>query len=454
MSNLSPYRPRSPKLSPLYQLAEDYNEQLELSYKLKYQSYYGFYRTIVRDVLFRFLDCGNLRNGFRTARCDNCGVNHILPYSCKKSFCPSCSQRHSLEFAENMVNHIISGIPVRSITLTIPKRIRIFFNYDHSLFQKLSHSAYETFFELYREILENKNMIPGMVCSIHTYGKLVNLHPHVHALVSEGAYERDGSFHHISYMPSRSQLEELFTLNVLRMLVKEEKISGNVADNILNWKHSGFNVYVGASIHPEDKEIRERAAAYLIHPAISLEKMRYLPEEGRVVYGDRRASKSFNALDFLAMAVSHIPDKNERRIAYYGWWSNKTRGMRKKTESAGNIIINLEHSICPMMLKKKWAYFIRKVWGADPEKCLKCGGKMIITGYEEDPVRVKNILISLNLWEMPANTRPPPFCFFEEPALIEYTEIVSENTFRDIDPGWDAYLKSEPFYEEKFITVD
>jgi hypothetical protein len=39
-------------------------------------------------------------------------------------------------------------------------------------------------------------------------------------------------------------------------------------------------------------------------------------------------------LEFLAAVTQHIPDKGEHQIRYYGWYSNKNRGLRKDSEAA------------------------------------------------------------------------------------------------------------------------
>ena len=39
-------------------------------------------------------------------------------------------------------------------------------------------------------------------------------------------------------------------------------------------------------------------------------------------------------LDFLAEFTQHIPPKGSHVIRYYGWYSNKARGMHRKAEAA------------------------------------------------------------------------------------------------------------------------
>jgi len=45
------------------------------------------------------LDCGDLHNGFARVRCEDCGHEYFLAFSCKRRhFCPSCHQKRVVEF--------------------------------------------------------------------------------------------------------------------------------------------------------------------------------------------------------------------------------------------------------------------------------------------------------------------------------------------------------------------
>jgi hypothetical protein len=44
--------------------------------------------------------------------------------------------------------------------------------------------------------------------------------------------------------------------------------------------------------------------------------------------------QTFPALDWLARLSAHIPNKWEQMVHYYGWYSNRLRGERKKTRKS------------------------------------------------------------------------------------------------------------------------
>jgi hypothetical protein len=50
-------------------------------------------------------------------------------------------------------------------------------------------------------------------------------------------------------------------------------------------------------------------------------------------------------------------------------------------------------------LKRRWSYFIRKVYETDPLVCPKCSGEMRIISLIDQPDVIKKILQHLGLWE-------------------------------------------------------
>jgi hypothetical protein len=104
-----------------------------------------------------------------------------------------------------------------------------------------------------------------------------------------------------------------------------------------SWKHSGFHVFCGNRISPSDDTAMENLARYILRASFSQERMTYLPETAQVIYkakaGKDKEQKVFDALEWLAAMCSHIPNRGEQMVRYYGHYSNVSRGKRQK---AGN----------------------------------------------------------------------------------------------------------------------
>ena len=77
------YKPRSPKISPLYRSIHDHFGEFESVYEERYQKKYGVLRDVVREVIHKYLGCGDLKKGFARIKCKSCNHEVLLAFSCK-----------------------------------------------------------------------------------------------------------------------------------------------------------------------------------------------------------------------------------------------------------------------------------------------------------------------------------------------------------------------------------
>jgi hypothetical protein len=134
--------------------------------------------------------------------------------------------------------------------------------------------------------------------------------------------------------------------------------------------------------------------------------MTYLPDESKAIYEskDGKEEKVFDPLDWLAAMTSHVPNKGEQMVRYYGHHSNASRGPRQKKNLDDLIPSILE----PGDLKpnRTWARLIQKIYEVDPLTCPMCQGQMRILAFIEDEEVIEKMLKHLGLWDL--KVRPPP----------------------------------------------
>ncbi|MBI1748214.1 MAG: transposase [Acidobacteria bacterium] len=212
---------------------------------------------------------------------------------------------------------------------------------------------------------------------------------------------------------------ELFRHQVFKMLLAEEKITATQVEKLLAWKHSGFSVYRGEKVDPEDKKGREHLASTILHPPMSQEKMTYDPETRTVHYRTKKQKgpeviQTFSALDWLARLSTHIPDKWEPMVRYDGWYSNRPRGERKKAQRSPDEGVPVRPAQAESDFRKEvrqdWARRIKKVYEVDPLVCPNGSGRLRIISFIEEPAVIERILRHLGLWPAPARAprAPPP----------------------------------------------
>jgi len=209
-------------------------------------------------------------------------------------------------------------------------------------------------------------------------------------------------------------LEEAFQYEVLKMLKKEGKINEAIIENMLSWRHSGFHVYLGPTIWPDDEKGLENLARYIIRACFSQQRMVYIPKKdasdgiAKVIYTSKngQSQKTFEAVDWLAQLVVHIPGRYEHTVRYYGYYSNKSRGLRKKAQADDEIATMMPNELSSKQFRQNWARLIKKIYEVDPLICPKCQGAMRIIAFIEDDQIIQKILKHLGLWE--TNNHDPP----------------------------------------------
>ena len=79
----------------------------------------------VERELRAYLECGILACGFLRARCEDCGEDRVVTFSCqRRSFCPSCMGRRMTDTAAHLTDEILPRAPVRQWVLSLPYEIR------------------------------------------------------------------------------------------------------------------------------------------------------------------------------------------------------------------------------------------------------------------------------------------------------------------------------------------
>jgi hypothetical protein len=66
------YRPRHPERTVLYRVLFHHFGRFLTEYEGRFEKECGFLRPVVKDVVEKYLDCGNPRSGFARIRCPRC----------------------------------------------------------------------------------------------------------------------------------------------------------------------------------------------------------------------------------------------------------------------------------------------------------------------------------------------------------------------------------------------
>ena len=100
-----------------------------------------------------------------------------------------------------------------------------------------------------------------------------------------------------------------------------------------------------------------------------------------------------------AQLCRHIPDRFEHLVRYAGWYSNRSRGKRRRMEAQPAEVTTREIDVGEAKrVRSTWARLIHKVYEVDPLECPKCKGPMRVIALIDDKAVIRKILTHLGLW--------------------------------------------------------
>jgi len=105
-------------------------------------------------------------------------------------------------------------------------------------------------------------------------------------------------------------------------------------------------------------------------------------QEGKIVYTSKNGetARNFPALEWLAAMCSHIPNRGEQMVRYYGYYSNVSRGKRQKKGIGDAVPCILESQSDEKAFRRNWARLLQQIYEVDPLICPKYQGAMRVIG--------------------------------------------------------------------------
>ena len=173
---------------------------------------------------------------------------------------------------------------------------------------------------------------------------------------------------------------------------------------------------------------RKHVAQYIIRNVFNIKKVRFVEKTQKVIYQgrmkkgkNRKNFEVYSALEFMAAITQHIPNKFSQLSRYFGFYSNKSRGLRAKAEQLeqtpgtadvndkeGINIIDVSQYQTKKVPSLTWCECIKKIWKDDPLVCPECMRPMKIIAFITEGPIIHKILKHLGLWEEETARDPPP----------------------------------------------
>jgi hypothetical protein len=145
-----------------------------------------------RRILQALARCGTGELGYAEYECRVCGGTELIPRGCGNRHCPQCQgrlarawlERQKADLLDTTYFHVVFTLPHALLPLCVAR--------PAELYRLLFEAAAQTLLRLGQERLGGA---VGLTMVLHTWGQQLNLHPHVHVIVTGGALDAAGRWH-------------------------------------------------------------------------------------------------------------------------------------------------------------------------------------------------------------------------------------------------------------------
>jgi len=139
------------------------------------------------------MTCRTPEQGGHVQSCPDGHESHVQYHSCRNRSCPRCNSLGKERWVESQQARLLP-VDHYHVIFTLPHELQLLWKYNTRWFA-------DTLFRVVRETLmalgaDSRHLggTPGIVMSLHTWGRNLSLHPHIHSLVTGGALTASGEW--------------------------------------------------------------------------------------------------------------------------------------------------------------------------------------------------------------------------------------------------------------------
>jgi Putative transposase/Transposase zinc-binding domain len=274
-----------------------------------------------RRVLRAIALCRTGELGTVVYRCEDCGRMHLVGRSCGDRHCPSCQREKAEAWLARQVDRL-RPCPYFLVTFTLPAELReVARGHQRAVYAALFGASSEALRALMADPKYLGAARPGFFGVLHTRGRALEYHPHVHYVVPGGGLNPEGD----RWLASRPGfLVPVQPLSIVfrakfRDLLRGEGLLERVDPSA--WRRDWV---VHCQPAGDGRQSLRYLAPYVFRVAIGDHRI-VARDDGRVTFtyrkvGSRRQRRmTLDATEFLRRFLEHVLPPGLPKVRHYGF---------------------------------------------------------------------------------------------------------------------------------------
>jgi hypothetical protein len=273
-----------------------------------------------RKVIDAIINCRSGHYGASIYQCTQCGKNHVVYRCCGNRHCPNCQHHKSRQWLQTQLDRQLPGHHFM-ITFTVPEKLRRFIRTHQRIgYEAMFAASSQTIKKLATDPKYIGADLPGFFGVLHTWGRQLPYHPHIHYIVPGGALSKtDGKWYcsRVDFFVPVKAMSKIFKAK-FRDLINDSGLYPQIDSDVWAQNWIVNCQAVGAGQH---------SIKYLAHYVfkVAISNSRIVKIEDRKAFFKYRKPKSnrwrtmaVDVMEFMRRFLQHVLPTGFMKVRYYG----------------------------------------------------------------------------------------------------------------------------------------
>jgi len=325
-------------------------------YGKQYLELYGdrmpsLHKKAMKDIC----DCRSGSFGTLLYVCNECNTRYPVPCCCGNRHCPTCQQYKSEEWLHKQMENLL---PTHYflLTITLPQKLRdTARSHQKTIYRAMFSCAHEALTKLAKDKRFVGSSRIGYLAVLHTWGSMLQYHPHIHLVIPGGAVSEDGK----QWLSSREDLfvhTKPFT-RIFKATFRDAMKKANLFHKIDSsvWKEEWV---VHSQSAGKGQNSLRYLARYVFRVAISNNRIKSIENNViKFLYKDRQRktykTTSLEAMEFIRRFLQHVLPKGFMKIRHYGFFNPNSAFPIEKLRELISLINDVFRDLLPEIQEYK-----------------------------------------------------------------------------------------------------
>ena len=310
----------------------------------------------------------------------------LIAHSCRHRSCSLCAARSRVNWLEEQKRRLLDCAHFHCV-FTLPQEYRVLWQYNQKWFTA-------TFFDVVRstlmDMMSNESghaVTPGILMAMHTWGRQLTLHPHIHCVVTAGGLDGQNQWKGTGkfLLPGR-QVKALYR-GRFQSKIKEAFKSKELTlppDHTKRDFYTGYKAAYGKSWCVRIEEQYAHGKGVLVYLSRYLKGGPLHPSQivrcdDKAIgfrYKDHRDKRTkvltVKPKEFMRRLLQHVPEEGQHMVRHYGLYAGAAKSKRAQCrEQLGGLLEStgaekeraeskLRCGHCGESLSCKWSVYPRR----------------------------------------------------------------------------------------------